>query len=373
MRRMTEITRVMPPEGRQRKRGVYVVLLWLAFIASAASFGTRALEGTSDPVASILGALAMALFATIALLARSRRVPLEGIEHAVLWCGAGVLLANLGLRLYAFPSDVAGIEAVITSLLWFPLVFVFSTVAFDGERSLRYSAAVYVLFALVTLPHAFASIGTGTVASGFGLLLQAYLLYAVMIASLYFFADLQQRMLVMEETARTMRKLANTDALTGLANRRQAEEQLARELRRAERYGRVFSVLMLDIDHFKDLNDRFGHQAGDDVLVDLSRRIGSMVRASDTVARWGGEEFLLLTPETGSGDAQRLAEMIRTHVADNSLGGRYQVTVSLGVASYRPGDTLGSLVARADAALYLAKRGGRNQVRLEIVPNPVAD
>jgi two-component system, cell cycle response regulator len=85
---------------------------------------------------------------------------------------------------------------------------------------------------------------------------------------------------------------------------------------------------MLDIDHFKDLNDRFGHQAGDDVLVDLARRIGAMVRASDTVARWGGEEFLLLTPETPIGDAQRLAEMIRRHVADNSLAGRYQVTVS---------------------------------------------
>ncbi len=370
---MTEITRVMPPEGRHRKRSVYVVLLWLAFAATAVSFATRALEGKVDATSSVFGALAMLLFVTIALLARARRVPLEWIEHAVLWSGASILLANLGLRLYAFPPDVAGIEAVVTSLLWFPLVFVFSTVAFDGERSLRYSAAVYVLFALVTLPHAFGSLGSGMVVGGFGLLLQAYLLYAVMIASLYFFADLQQRMVAMEETARTMRKLANTDALTGLANRRQGEEQLARELRRAERYGRAFSVLMLDIDHFKDLNDRFGHQACDDVLVDLSRRIGSMVRASDTVARWGGEEFLLLTPETGIGDAQRLAEMIRSHVADNSLGGRYQVTVSLGVASYRPGDTLGSLVARADAALYLAKRGGRNQVRLEIVPSPVGE
>jgi diguanylate cyclase (GGDEF)-like protein len=352
---------------------VYVVLLWLAVAATVVSFATRALEGKTDPTSSLFGAVAMVVFLAIAVAARVRRVQLEWIEHALLWGATGILLANLAARLYLMPADVAGVEAIVATLLWFPLVFVFSTVAFDGERSLRYSAAVYVLFTLVTLPHAFGSLGGELAVSGFGLLLQAYLAYAVTIAALYFFADLQQRMVAMEETARTMRKLANTDALTGLANRRQGEEQLARELRRAERYGRVFSVLMLDIDHFKDLNDRFGHQAGDDVLVDLARRIGSMVRASDTVARWGGEEFLLLTPETPIGDAQRLAEMIRRHVADNSLAGRYQVTVSLGVASYRPGDTLGSLVARSDAALYLAKRGGRNQVRLEIVPAPPVD
>ena len=352
---------------------MYVVLLWLAFAATVASFGTRVLEGKTDLASSLFGAAAMVVFLAIAVAARVQRVRLEWIEHGLLWSATFILLANLGSRLYLLTPDVAGVEAVVATLVWFPLVFVYSSVAFDGERSLRYSAAVYVLFTLVTLPHAFASLGGDLIVSGFGLFLQAYLAYAVTIAALYFFADLQQRMVAMEETARTMRKLANTDALTGLANRRQGEEQLARELRRAERYGRVFSVLMLDIDHFKDLNDRFGHQAGDDVLVDLSRRIDAMVRASDTVARWGGEEFLLLTPETSIGDAQRLAEMIRQHVTDNSLAGRYQVTVSLGVASYRPGDTLSSLVARSDAALYLAKRGGRNQVRLEIVPAPAID
>ncbi len=352
---------------------MYVVLVWLAVAAIVVSFGTRVLEGKTEPASSLFAVVALALFLGVAAAARVRRVPLEWIEHALLWGATGILLANLVARLYVVPPDVSSVEAVVATLLWFPMVFVFSTVAFDGERSLRYSAAVYVLFTLVTLPHAFASLGSGLIVSGFGLLLQAYLVYAVTIAALYFFADLQQRMVAMEETARTMRKLANTDALTGLANRRQAEEQLARELRRAERYGRVFSVLMLDIDHFKDLNDRFGHQAGDDVLVDLSRRVDAMVRASDTVARWGGEEFLLLAPETPIGDAQRLAEMIRRHVADNGLAGRYRVTVSLGVASYRPGDKLGSLVARSDAALYLAKRGGRNQVRLEIVPGPPAD
>jgi diguanylate cyclase (GGDEF)-like protein len=370
---MTEITRVLPPEGRHRKRSVYVVLLWFAVVATAASFGTRVLEGETDPASSLVGGVALTLFLVIVAAARLRRVRLEWIEHALLWSVTGILLLNLVARLYLVALDAFGVQAVVTTLLWFPLVFVFSTVAFDGERSLRYSAAAYVLFVLVTLPYAFGSMGGDSTVGGFGLLLQAYLAYAVTIAALYFFADLQQRMVAMEETARTMRKLANTDALTGLANRRQGEEQLARELRRAERYGRVFSVLMLDIDHFKDLNDRFGHQAGDEVLVDLSRRIGSMVRASDTVARWGGEEFLLLTPETPVGDAQRLAEMVRRHVAENSLAGRYQVTVSLGVASYRPGDTLASLIARSDAALYLAKRGGRNQVRLEIVPAPHAD
>ena len=360
----------LPLEGRRRKRRLYTALMWLAFIATAVSLVRQLVLDPGDVAALALGATGALVFGAIAVMALLRRVPLVLIEHLVLWGVAALLIGNLGLRFYALPAGPEGASAIMTSLLWLPLLFVFSAVAFDGETSLRYSAALFVLIVLVTLPHALASMAGPLVTDGLGVMLQAYLAYAVMIVGLFFFADVQQRVAAMEETARTMRKLANTDALTGLANRRQAEEQLARELRRAERYGRVFSLLMLDIDNFKDLNDRFGHQAGDDVLMDLSRRLEAMVRASDTVARWGGEEFMLLAPETQLEDARRLAELVRRHVDDNLLADRFAVTVSLGVASYRPSDTVQSLVARSDAALYLAKRGGRNQVRAEIVPAP---
>ena len=360
----------LPLEGRRRKRRVYAALMWLAFIATVVSLVRHLVLGPVDLPTVALGAVAALVFGGVAVMALLRRVPLVLIEHLVLWGVAALLIGNLAIRLYVLAPSPDGASAIVTTLLWLPLLFVFSAIAFDGETSLRYSAALFVLIVLVTLPHALASMGGTLLTDGVGVMLQAYLAYAVMIVALFFFADLQERVAAMEETARTMRQLANTDALTGLANRRQAEEQLARELRRAERYGRTFSLLMLDIDHFKDLNDRYGHQAGDDVLVDLARRLGAMVRASDTVARWGGEEFLLVAPETPLDDARRLAEMIRRHVADNHLADRFQVTVSLGLASYRPGDTVPSLVARSDAALYLAKRGGRNQVRVEIVPAP---
>ena len=360
----------LPLEGRRRKRNAYATLMWLAFTATVVSLVRHLVLGPVDVSAVVLGATAALLFGAIAVMTLLRWVPLVLIEHLVLWGVAALLLGNLGLRFYALPAGPEAALAIMASLLWMPLLFVFSTIAFDGETSLRYSAALFVLIVLVTLPHALASMAGPLVTDGLGVMLQAYLAYAIMIVALFFLADVQQRVAAMEETARTMRKLANTDALTGLANRRQAEEQLARELRRAERYGRVFSLLMLDIDNFKDLNDRFGHQAGDDVLMDLSRRLEAMVRASDTVARWGGEEFMLLAPETQLEDARRLAELVRRHVDDNLLADRFAVTVSLGVASYRPSDTVQSLVARSDAALYLAKRGGRNQVRAEIVPAP---
>ena len=199
-------------------------------------------------------------------------------------------------------------------------------------------------------------------------LAQALVAYAVLIAGLRFFGDLHVRASTLERTAERMRELAHTDALTGLGNRRQADLWLVREVQRAARYARPFTVLMLDIDHFKRLNDDHGHAAGDRVLVDLASELVGMVRASDAVVRWGGEEFLVLAPETALEDAVQVAELIRRQIAKLPLGEAHRVTVSIGVAAHRTGDDPESLVARADAALYMAKRSGRNAVRKEVAP-----
>jgi diguanylate cyclase len=366
------ITRDLPGDGSLRKRRIYLVLLLLGALGAAISFAQNALSPYGTP--SIAGAAVAIFGACLALagLTRWRRIDTDRLERILIAAATLVLAGAIAFGLYATPDGGPQAQNVAAMMLWVPLLFVFCAIAFDGATSLRYSLAIYVLLVALTLPHAFATMsGTGLV-DGLHFLLQAYLAYAVTIVALYFFSDIEQRAFTMEETARTMRRLANTDALTALANRRQCEEQLASELRRAERYSRVFSVLMIDIDGFKELNDRFGHLAGDDVLVDMARRIERMVRASDLIARWGGEEFLLLAPETGLEDARRLAEMTRHHIDTNVLAERHHVTISVGVASYRGGDTVQSVVARADAALYLAKRGGRNQVKVEIVPAPTA-
>lgn len=147
------------------------------------------------------------------------------------------------------------------------------------------------------------------------------------------------------------------DPLTGLGNRRSMRIQIEKSIETASRYGTKLSVIMMDIDHFKQYNDRHGHQAGDGLLVKLADTLVHEMRRTDYIYRYGGEEFLVILPETGPEKAVEAAERMRVAVAETG------VTISLGVASYRP-DTPDSacLIGRADAALYRAKRNGRNRV-----------
>jgi diguanylate cyclase (GGDEF)-like protein len=139
-------------------------------------------------------------------------------------------------------------------------------------------------------------------------------------------------------------------------------ELLEHELAKAERFETPFSVVLLDIDHFKRVNDGYGHATGDEVLKELTRRLEDSLRQCDRVGRWGGEEFLVLLPETHAAGAGHVAEKLRRVMADRPFPGELAVTVSLGVATYRPGDTAASLVEWADQAVYRAKAGGRNRV-----------
>lgn len=162
--------------------------------------------------------------------------------------------------------------------------------------------------------------------------------------------------------------LATTDALTGLANRRQVQHLGGRALKEARRYGRPFSVLITDVDRFKSVNDTHGHAVGDEVLRVVGALLAEEARATDIAGRWGGEEFVLVLPQTDSSGAMELAERIRARLAATRVptaAGDLQVTLSLGVATLpQHGTTLDALVDAADAALYRAKEGGRNRVEL---------
>ena len=167
-----------------------------------------------------------------------------------------------------------------------------------------------------------------------------------------------------------------TDVLTGWHNRRYLTVRINEELARARRDRTRLVCLMLDIDHFKRVNDTWGHAAGDVVLQELAQRIESQVRASDVAARYGGEEFVVLLPRTDVASASKLAERIRAAVAAEPValpnGETVTITASIGIAEVSPGvddedlKTLGdSLIARADVALYAAKSAGRDQVVVE--------
>jgi len=156
--------------------------------------------------------------------------------------------------------------------------------------------------------------------------------------------------------------LSVTDRLTGLANRRKLESSLQAELLRARRYAKEFSIIMLDVDHFKDINDTFGHQTGDNVLVQLAAILRDNARETDIVGRWGGEEFLVICPETNLLVVTALAERYRQEMERSDFSPVGQVTSSFGVTSVQEGDDLQTLVRRADEGLYRAKEAGRNRV-----------
>jgi len=160
-------------------------------------------------------------------------------------------------------------------------------------------------------------------------------------------------------------RLSSTDQLTGVANRRVFADQAAKERARAERYGQALSLIITDIDSFKDVNDSLGHEAGDRVLVHFTKRLTESVRKSDLIVRWGGEEFLILCPETDLQGAERLAELLRARIETDDFDIERTLTASFGVSSYHSGERIEAMIARADRALYSAKAGGRNRVRSE--------
>ncbi|MBI4950599.1 MAG: diguanylate cyclase [Myxococcales bacterium] len=160
-----------------------------------------------------------------------------------------------------------------------------------------------------------------------------------------------------------LRELASRDALTGLYNRRHLHQHLEEELVRSRRSGRGFAVAMLDVDHFKRINDEHGHQTGDEVLKAFAADVLGRLRRTDSVGRWGGEEFLLVLPETARDGALHVLDELRAHVA-RPREGLPRFTVSVGVAAFpEDGAELLPLIARADARLYEAKAAGRDAVR----------
>jgi len=158
-----------------------------------------------------------------------------------------------------------------------------------------------------------------------------------------------------------LEKLATTDHLTGLLNRFKFEEMFTNEMFRSRRYNSPLSLIMFDIDHFKKINDTFGHDVGDSVLKEISELVSSNIRESDILARWGGEEFMLLTPQVDLDSAYELAEKLRNSVSELEFYKVGEVKCSLGVVQLNEGEDLVSLCKRVDMAMYKAKESGRNK------------
>ncbi len=182
-------------------------------------------------------------------------------------------------------------------------------------------------------------------------------------------AKIHERTHELAEANTRLAQLAVTDGLTGLYNHRHLHERLSLEVERSQRSGLPLSLLMLDVDHFKQFNDTFGHPAGDEVLRQLARVLNDTRRANDVVARYGGEEFAVILVDTAKFTAAKVAERVRERIAAHDFSDAAQragtISVSIGVATFPDdGSDAEALVRAADAALYAAKRAGRNRVVL---------
>jgi len=171
----------------------------------------------------------------------------------------------------------------------------------------------------------------------------------------------------MQDLNASLREASMLDSLTGIANRRLLTERLREESERAKRYGRPLALVMLDIDRFKIINDDYGHDVGDRVLIEVVRVMESEIREHDLCGRWGGEEFLILMPECTAQMAQTVMGRLGASIA--ALGVRVNedllgVTASMGIAELRPEETYSNTINRADLALLRAKRSGRNRCEL---------
>ncbi|WP_161489931.1 GGDEF domain-containing protein [Acidihalobacter prosperus] len=317
----------------------------------AAAFASRV--GLPNPVdAHVLPFLGAGLLALSIALWRSPRL-LPWIERTGWSLLTAYLLAALAYKVIHFPFEHVPLGA---RSYWFFFSYLLAFLIWSPRGALTVSLSV-----IACLTGLAAWISVETHAGNATLLASLIQLVIASIAYVfvhYSFAQLRP------QYAR-MRTLAFSDPLTGCANRRRAEELLALEVSRAGRYARPLSLILFDLDHFKQINDQHGHAIGDAVLRTVTNAVRSDLRGLDHLARWGGEEFVIIAPELSQARAMQFGERLRKRIAALRIGSSIQPTASFGIASFRLGETVDSMVLRADRAMYRAKAQGRNRVELE--------
>jgi GGDEF domain-containing protein len=363
--------------------------IWAAVAGSAHAMGVVPVVSGGGLILGLGSALTVVLFLGIARLPAVDQPPTSALVTGQ------ALMGTVWATLYAWFSGASAGGAVLSVSMYLSAIALALPGASLSSLGRLMMAAATASF-VTPLLYQVLPVASGSVASVVGrlaALLPSFVLI-VLLTVVYFVArtlatarqELQARNAELLAGIQRITRHAERDHLTNSYNRESILEMASREKARADRSGEPLCVCLLDIDHFKNMNDRFGHQTGDRILAAFARRVRGALRTMDTVnssgfplspdgessepvvpgrsafGRVGGEEFIVLLPGTSLGGALKCAERVRKAVVRRPFDGLHQVTVSIGIAEYRPGETVSSLIGRADEALYGAKNSGRNRV-----------
>ncbi len=363
---MMVATTPVPPasssDARTAEHTVVTTVLALSGLAAVLGLAVRALFDAANTLDLLaLAALAVALLGFAGVVGW-RRVSIRTAYRTLAVLACAYLLGDLSASLLG-AVDPAGSEAALRPLpALVPFAYLFAFMGWGARRGLAVSGSLLLLIvlwsgALFVTGHA--------PMPGLDAALDFYLEFAVsnvlLLGLLVLFAKARGEVGEVQRALAAMGLLARTDVLTGVLNRRGFREQLEREAERSEGRACRLSFVLIDVDHFKRINDRYGHPAGDQVLAELGQLLTAMIRTSDELGRWGGEEFTILMRRAAPGEALFLADRLRRAVDEHTFSGVGALTASFGVAELGPGDSLDDLIKQADEALYRAKSSGRNR------------
>lgn len=351
-----------PDPIQHTKRRVYLVGLPLGALASLVLLWVEWQQGSLHIVDGV-GLPLLALLNAVTSFFFWRRAGSFRVLELVFFVGfASMLVASLGYSLFQITDPETDLRNLIGLGYWSPVLYVLALLVFGVETGIRLSTGVFVGSLGVWIGQMLVS------GSSFpferSLVFQLYASDALLLLLLY---GLGVILRLRAQQAARLEHDANTDPLTLLPNRRYLMTQLAQEAARSARSGRTFSIVLLDIDHFKRINDLHGHDVGDRTLRGVAVLLAAHARNADVIGRWGGEEFLLLLPDQPLAAAAEVAERLREMVALHPFDTVGDTTASFGVAEYQvdgvgAGETVHDLLRRADRALYEAKALGRNRV-----------
>lgn len=330
-----------------KSRSVYIPLLALGSLTTLAGWRISVQVNIVDYI--FLPTMSVSLMVLAVLLARDK-VSLNLVKFLLLLSISSYQIASLS---YITFSGLMFLQGLSATAMWTPIVFPLAFVLLPHRLAFLFSWAFYLIMVAIGLMGLLAGLRPN--ASAINSIVQFYIASLAFLSMQLVYSNYRRQYIDMHD-------MAHTDPLTGMANRRLMQELLEKQCALAGRNNESFSVLMMDLDHFKWFNDEYGHAMGDQILREVAVLLNGMLRQYDTLARWGGEEFVIMAPKADSTQASHLAHRIAEVLAGTRIAGMFQVSASIGLTGFRPGDTADTVIRRADEAMYRAKAAGRNRL-----------